>query len=208
MGGDAVTLTESRNQLNLSEREWQRKLLSGSEWRFIITIWSCRVPLTSTSTTVIIHPCFSCLEKRRGRADKSPQLTHSQLQEPHKPNLCSFKTPTISEKCRNDRVEICDVCSSSLQQNVSCRRKLSQLHCLCFPLYSICTSLHYLLNVSQWLYIKWFVLSISARIQKFAHFSCSLTQILGRSYLICSLIICFCSSSSYFHALRAEETLH
>lgn len=32
-----VTLTELCNQLDPSEHEWLRKLLSGSEWRFIIT---------------------------------------------------------------------------------------------------------------------------------------------------------------------------
>ncbi|KAK2857110.1 hypothetical protein Q5P01_005845 [Channa striata] len=32
-----MTLTESRNQLDSSEHERLRKLLSGSEWQFIIT---------------------------------------------------------------------------------------------------------------------------------------------------------------------------
>lgn len=63
---DAMTLTESCYQLDSSEHEWLRKLLSGSEWRFIIT--------TSFKLPPHLPPppssSSSCCEKREQKKKK------------------------------------------------------------------------------------------------------------------------------------------
>lgn len=78
---DAVTLTESCYQLDSSEHEWLRKLLSGSEWRFIITT-SFKLPPTSHLLLLLLRPVVKKESRRRrrrkrseeGESDKSPQL--------------------------------------------------------------------------------------------------------------------------------------
>lgn len=73
---DAVTLTEPRYQLDSSEHEWLRKLLSGSEWRFIITT-SFRCPLPPPHS-LPLRPVVR--DERRRRGTRESQINHLSLQ--------------------------------------------------------------------------------------------------------------------------------
>lgn len=102
-----MTLTESCYQLDSSEYEWLRKLLSPSEWRFIITTsFDCPPPPPSLPV------------ERRGEGEKEEETDLKRerlinhlglerirlllnwnhlLEEPLLPDLRLFTTPTIWE---------------------------------------------------------------------------------------------------------------
>lgn len=79
---DAMTLTESCYQLDSSEHEWLRKLLSGSEWRFIITT-SFKLPPTSSSSFfffVLLWEKRAVEEEEEGRdLKRGSQINHLSL---------------------------------------------------------------------------------------------------------------------------------